>query len=284
MASLAFASQADAVQSPINLTPPVLSGTSVVGSTVSATDGTWDADPAVSDYTYEWQRRNPNTGLWSAIAGAADQSTYTLAVADYDTFVRVLVTASNGITPDGQSLSNTTQRIQGIQPFNTGNTGVDGTVLPTLDDNEPTVQDGVGVNVGTWGGVPTQVGEPLDPLAPMTYAYQWYTCPSSSSVPPTGCTAVGTDSVSYTPVTADIGKYLAARVTADNNAAAPVTDTGTAYTLLSTSPIAGIPPSNTTPPSISGITTVYETLTTSDGLWDGDPPQAPAPGNDMDFT
>jgi hypothetical protein len=64
-------------QSPINLTPPVLSGSSVLYQTVSVTDGTWDAVPAISSYNYQWQRRDRNTGLWGAIAGAANQNTYT---------------------------------------------------------------------------------------------------------------------------------------------------------------------------------------------------------------
>jgi hypothetical protein len=279
---LTLAAPAQAVQSPINLTPPTLSGTSTVGQTVSVTSGTWDADPAVdpaTGYTYEWQRRDRNTGLWGAIPGAANQNTYTLGVDDYDTFVRALVSASNGEEPPGESLSNTTFRIRGIQPFNTGS---DGTALPTLDDSTPTIDSSVGIDVGTWGGVPEQNGDPLGAGAAMTYTYQWYRCPSATSTVPGDCTALSETSASYTPVTVDFEKYIAARVIADNNTAAPVTDTGTAYT--TTYLVDGVPPSIAVAPAVTGTTTVYEQLATNDGTWNGNPPQFGTAPLDMTFT
>ena len=274
VASLSLAAPASAVESPISLAPPVLSGTSIVGQTVSVTDGTWSADPAIdpaTGYTYVWQRRDRITNLWGAIPGAANQNTYTLGVDDYNTFVRVLLNASNGVDPDGESLSNTTFRIQGIQPFNT--------VLPSLIDSTPTIGSSVGIDVGTWGGVPEQNGDPLGAGAAMTYTYQWYRCPSASSTVPGDCTPLSETSDSYTPVTVDFEKYIAARVIADNNAASPVTDTATAYT--TTYLVDGIPPSIAVAPAVTGTTTVYEQLATNDGTWNGDPPQGGTAPLDM---
>ena len=39
---------------PFNLVKPVISGSPTVGSTLSCTDGTWRASPAVSSYAFQW--------------------------------------------------------------------------------------------------------------------------------------------------------------------------------------------------------------------------------------
>lgn len=45
-----------AASSPVNTAPPTISGTFQVDATLSASDGTWTADPAISNYDYQWQR------------------------------------------------------------------------------------------------------------------------------------------------------------------------------------------------------------------------------------
>jgi hypothetical protein len=75
---------------PVNVSPPVISGTAKVGQRLSASPGTWSGKGPVS-YHYEWQRCNPGC---SAIAGATTSSR-TLTAADLGVAVRVVVTASN---------------------------------------------------------------------------------------------------------------------------------------------------------------------------------------------
>ncbi len=84
------------VAKPVNLTAPVLSGTPLVGSTVSVTNGTWSGSP--TSYAYEWWRCIPSGGSGctpSTIAGAAS-NTYVLTAAELTGTVYVKVTATNG--------------------------------------------------------------------------------------------------------------------------------------------------------------------------------------------
>jgi hypothetical protein len=73
-----------------NSSPPVISGTAVVGQTLSSTTGTWSGTGPIS-YSYQWQRCNP---ACSNIGGATGPS-YALTSADQGALVLVIVTAHN---------------------------------------------------------------------------------------------------------------------------------------------------------------------------------------------
>jgi hypothetical protein len=72
---------------PANTTPPVLSGTATVGSTLTTSDGTWTGNPGPT-FAYQWKRNG------SAISGATDNA-YVLVTADAGTQITCTVTASN---------------------------------------------------------------------------------------------------------------------------------------------------------------------------------------------
>lgn len=74
-------------QAPVNTVAPVISGSGVVGQTLTTTNGTWTGSP-LPTYTYQWQRNTSN------IIGATS-STYVLVSADAGTNVRCVVTATN---------------------------------------------------------------------------------------------------------------------------------------------------------------------------------------------
>lgn len=74
------------------VTAPVVTGTSIVGSTLSCSTGTWTNSP--TSYAYQWQRDNTGGGSYSAIA-AATANSYVLVDADANCNVRCRVTASN---------------------------------------------------------------------------------------------------------------------------------------------------------------------------------------------
>lgn len=80
-------------QAPKNTAPPTISGSIAVGSTLTATSGTWSGN--VTKYAYAWERCDKNGNSCATISGAK-KSTYALTQADVGTTLRVAVTASNG--------------------------------------------------------------------------------------------------------------------------------------------------------------------------------------------
>jgi len=138
---------------PVNSTPPVISGTTTLGSVLTTTDGTWTNSPI--SFAYQWKRGATNIGT--------NASTYTLVIADSTAAITCVVTATNasGSTP---ATSNTITAgnyapVNTVAPVVTGTPAV-GSVLTTTD--------------GTWIGSPT-------------FTYQWYTV--STALPIAGATS-----------------------------------------------------------------------------------------------
>jgi hypothetical protein len=86
-------SAAQAQYAPQSTAPPTISGESRVGSTLTATTGTFTGDQPIT-YAYQWQRCDANGNACTAIAGATGQ-TYVLQAADLARTLRVAVTATN---------------------------------------------------------------------------------------------------------------------------------------------------------------------------------------------
>jgi hypothetical protein len=78
---------------PTNQTLPTISGTTEVGSTLTATSGSWAGTTPIT-YAYQWRRCGTSGGSCSNISGA-DQSTHTLRNSDRGNTLRVRVTAKN---------------------------------------------------------------------------------------------------------------------------------------------------------------------------------------------
>jgi hypothetical protein len=77
---------------PANTALPVVSGTAVVGQSLSASTGGWSGSP--SGYAYQWRRCDSAGANCANVSGATSQ-TYLLASADQGATARVVVTASN---------------------------------------------------------------------------------------------------------------------------------------------------------------------------------------------
>ena len=87
---------------PTNSVAPVISGTTLTGSTLSTTNGTWTGSP--SSYTYQWKRATATSGSYSNISSATN-STYVLTDADIDKYIKVSVIATNSIGASSAELS-----------------------------------------------------------------------------------------------------------------------------------------------------------------------------------
>jgi surface protein len=161
---------------PVNTVPPVISGTTTLGSVITTTNGTWTNTPSL--YIYQWKRNTTNVGT--------NTPTYTLVLADSNAAITCVVTAING----GGSASATSNIITAqtysapaivSAPVISGTTTL-GSVLTTTD--------------GVWTGNPTP-----------TFTYQWKRGVSNIT---------SATSATYTLVLADSGAAITCVVTAIN--------------------------------------------------------------------
>ena len=116
---------------PNNQTPPSISGSAREGQTLTASNGTWANNP--TSFRYQWQRCSPAGSDCAAIASATNQN-YTLASADVDHSLRVVVTAVNG---DGQS--NATSQTTDVVSGGNAPTNTFGIYDPYADDPKSTL-------------------------------------------------------------------------------------------------------------------------------------------------
>ena len=98
--SVATASVVDIA--PTNTVLPVITGTVRTGETLTTSRGSWTSSPSI--FTYRWKRANTAGGTYENIPSATDR-TYELTDADIGKFIRVSVTATNGIGPSSAASS-----------------------------------------------------------------------------------------------------------------------------------------------------------------------------------
>jgi len=190
--------------SPVRVGDPVVSGSPVVGSRLSANQGSWANNP--TSFSYQWVRcptsgGNPDGSDCAAIGGATSSS-YVVSSSDVGSRLRVRVTASNS-SGSATSASNATAIVttsspsQGA-PRNTAEPRISGTAR---------AGSSLTTSQGSWTNSPTG------------YRYQWYSCPSSGGrSDASDCAAIGgATAQSYVAASNVVGRTLRVRVTASNS-------------------------------------------------------------------
>ncbi|MDA0181890.1 S8 family serine peptidase [Solirubrobacter phytolaccae] len=218
---------------PANGSPPIISGTTRQGATLSTSTGYWD--PAGTSYSYVWQRSNDSGASWTSIPGAT-ASTYIPGQSDIGATLRVTVMATN--------------------PF-----GVSSATSAAVGP----ITSGVPVNIvrPTITGV-LRRGQTLSTSAGWspggtTYAHQW----ERSADGGVTWIPIGTSNASYTLTTAERNTIVRVTTTAINAfGQTPATSDPTTV-------IVSDPPVNTSAPTLSGTTRRTFELTATTGGWDG---------------
>ena len=227
---------------PIDVLPPSISGATTVGSTLSASDGTWLSSP--TDYSYQWQDCN-SSGSGCTNIPAATSDTYRIAPSDAGDTVDVVVTATNS-AGGGSATSSPTGVVTWEAPVNTGRPSVSGTAQQG---------DVLTASQGSWSNAPT------------SFAYQWQDCGASGG----GCSNIsGATGGTYTLGSGDVGHTVDVVVTASNSGGSG-SAASAATAVVAAPPPPPSPPSNTALPTISGTAQVGSALSSSSGSWSGSP-------------
>ena len=224
---------------PVNLALPSVTGKSVVGDTLRASNGRWSSSPTT--YAYQWERCDLTGGACTAIGGAT-LSTYVEALTDAASTLRVMVSASNiGGTTTATSAQSAVVLVPPVP--------VD-TVLPAITG---TIAVGytLSASKGRWSNSPTG------------FTYTWELCDATGTV----CAAISGAIVStYMPISADAGSTLRVTVTAEN-----LGGMASATSAQSAVVVVPLPPGNTVLPRITGTTKVSDPLSASSGRWSNTP-------------
>ncbi|HTW42954.1 MAG TPA: LamG-like jellyroll fold domain-containing protein [Solirubrobacteraceae bacterium] len=228
---------------PANTQPPTISGEAIVGHPLTASAGTWSGTTPFG-FAYQWERCD-SSGASCANIPAATSSTYVLGEADVGGTVRVSVTATNSA---GHASSTSAQTAVVLAP-------PANTELPSIA-GESVEGQALRASPGHWTGT-----------TPIEYRYQWERCEAGGE----GCTQIaGATETEYGLGESEVGSILRVVVTATNAA-------GSAS---STSVFAGVVQPqgvvSTEPPVIAGPAEEGQTLSASDGRWEGTRPIAVA--------
>jgi len=217
VAALVLAGVASAA-APVNTAPPTISGTTTVGQTLTASNGTWSNSP--TSFAYQWLRCNGGGNNCGAVANGTQQ-TYTLVGADAGHTLRVKVTATNA---DGSASAQSAQTAV-VAPLSSS-AAPKNTAPPTISGT-PKVGQALTASPGSWSGNPT------------SFAYEWQDCNVDAAV----CTNIaGATGTTYGVRLSDLGFRLRVVVTAKNDkGSATATSAPTAVVTPTTLPRNGRP-------------------------------------------
>jgi len=207
---------------------PTLSGTARVGSTLTASAGSWTPAPQLS---YQWLRNG-------AAIGGATGSTYTPTAADSSTRVSVLVT---GVLPGYETTSRFSEAVTVAPQY---------TYTPVV----PTIAGVASVGKVLTAAVVASVWTPR----PESFGYQWL----ANGAPIAGATAA-----TYKVAATDLGKLISVRVTASGNGYASVDVTSPVIGKVIATPVNAKLGLAGSQPTLSGVATVNKVVKVKPGKW-----------------
>ena len=240
--------RASVTDPPTALEPPVITGTPVNGTTLSASLGQWSG--AQLDYAYQWRRCDASstcTDIASAIA-----ATYDVTADDVGSTIVVVVTATN---VDGSATSTSTPTAVVEAPVPMPQIVPAAAVVRPSIAGIAAVGDKLSADDGVWSG------------NALSLQRQWLRCSAAGDA----CVDIpGATDSTYLVGADDAGSTLRVAVTAtdaygtglaSSDSTAVVTGPAATDTLQ--------PPSAVLAPTVMGTATVGETLTADDGTWSG---------------
>ena len=223
-----------------NVDPPTISGDAEPGAELTADPGVWSGSGPMT-YAYQWRSCDDQGDNCTDITGA-DESAFTVRIADGRRTVRVTVTATGALGDD-----DATSEPLAIAPAPSVNTSPP-TISGTL-----VVGQALTASNGSWDPEPDQ------------YLRQWQRC----SITGTSCANIsGQTASSYTLTSTDAGKTIRLRITAKNDG-----DTNPPLAFSAISDVVNtVLPSNLTLPTLSTTEPVVgEEVTAANGTWIGAP-------------
>lgn len=219
VASVRIASDVQVQQTPVNTTPAVLfGGTVVVGSTLTAMDGGWSGSPRPT-FTYQWyscKAAVPAAAVKNAkcvaIAGET-LSNYVVTPSVNNKFLVVQVKATNTANA-GTPVSSFSASSSKVLTAPTNTMAPKINVLQSTATGAPIGGSTLNAVAGTWTGNPAPVK-----------TYQWYSCdssvPAGLSVAPSDCSPIaGATALTLVTSSSMHGKFVVVEETATNLAGA----------------------------------------------------------------
>jgi len=187
-------------RAPYAIQIPVIYGSLGVGDVLSVQDGYYGGYPTPT-ITRKWQYSTDSGLTWNDYTPAQTGSNYTIVSGDVGNLIRVHDTATNAVGTASQDSNSATPAPVVVQRPEIS-------TAPVISGNDYVGQT-LSTTNGTWLNSPT------------SYNYQWYR----------GTTPIGTNTNTYTQVTADAGQLITCVVTAINSGGSePATSSNSVYT------------------------------------------------------
>jgi hypothetical protein len=225
---------------PSNLGLPSISGLLQEGQLLNVATGSWSGTAPIS-YSYQWQLCNP-LGHECTDISEANGSSLKLSLGDIGSTLDVVVTATN-VAGSTSVTTPVSGLIEGVLPSSLGLPSISG----LLEEGQL-----LSVATGSWSGT-----------APISYSYQWQLCNALGKECADISEATG---ASLQLLPSLIGGTLDVVVKATNVAGS------SSVTTPVSGLIAGLLPSNTGLPSISGLLQEGQLLSVGTGSWSGTAP------------